>query len=466
MKMIKRYLAGLVVFVLIISSCSDDVEIQPDAGKTSILPDIATNAENIPAWIYEEMSFFYFWNEDMRDQNPTGEEEPVAYFNSLLNPTDQFSYISDDAASIKEEISGTIIAKGFSPSYGIFTNSNNLFAVVEYVYPNSPAALAGLKRGDIILKINGEDLNNNNYLNLTSNNGFSVTLGSYTGTAIRQTNQVISIESGIIELDPVIHHEVKQINGKPVGYLVYIDFIIGENDKWLKSLESALLEMKQKGIRDMVLDLRYNPGGEVNAAAFLASALAPASVVDSREVLVSFQYNETLQRFFEERQGANSPNLVTRFRGNGVNLNLDNLYVLTTGATASASELVINCLKPYMNVVMIGEPTFGKFYGSYILFDQNDPPKHNWAIAPVVLKYANANGVTGFIDGLIPDIYIADNLLSAKPFGDVSDPMLGTALNIIAGGDLSSSRLAIERNYTPVYNLPKINRKNAFIHGL
>jgi carboxyl-terminal processing protease len=116
-----------------------------------------------------------------------------------------------------------------------------------------------------------------------------------------------------------------------------------------------------------------------------------------------------------------------------VNLNLENLYVLTTGATASASELVINGLKPYMNVVIIGEPTFGKFYGSFILFDQNDPPKHNWAIAPVVLKYANANGVTDFKDGLIPDINIADNLLSARPFGDITDPMLATALDMIAG---------------------------------
>ena len=463
--MIKRYLAGLIAFLFIFSSCSDDQEVLPEDGSAGILPDIASNAENIPAWIYEEMSFYYFWNDDITDQKPTGKEEPVSYFNSLLNPEDQFSYISDDAASIKEEISGTIVAMGFSPSFGIFTNSNNLFAIVEYVYPNSPAALAGLKRGDIILKINGEDLNNNNFINLTSNNGFSVTLGNYTGSSIRQTNEIVKIETGIIELDPVIHHEIKLIEGRLVGYLVYIDFIIGENDKWLKSLENALQEMKQNGIRDMVLDLRYNPGGEVNAASFLASALAPASVVDSREVLVSFQYNENLQKYFEDRQGVNSPNLITRFRENAVNLNLENLYVLTTGATASASELVINGLKPYMNVVIIGEPTFGKFYGSFILFDQNDPPKHNWAIAPVVLKYANANGVTGFKDGLIPDIYIADNLLLARPFGDVTDPMLATALDLIAGIDLSTSRLAKEKNYTPVYDLSKINRKNAFVVG-
>ena len=215
----------------------------------------------------------------------------------------------------------------------------------------------------------------------------------------------------------------------------------------------------------MVLDLRYNPGGEVDVATYLASALAPASAVNQKEILVNFQYNDALQKFFTDRQGANSPNLSARFSNQGVNLNLDNLYVLTTGGTASASELVINGLRPYMNVVMIGEPTFGKFYGSFVLFDQNDPPKHNWAIAPVVLKYANADGVTDFVNGLFPDIFILDNLLAAKPFGDLSDPMLSAALNIIAGGDFSSSRRSIERNYTPIYDISKINRKNAFVVG-
>lgn len=465
MKLRKGYLTGWIVSLILISSCSDDQEILPQPDKQDTLPDIAIDAENIPAWIHDEMSFFYYWNEGLTDREPTGDEDPEVYFNSLLDNTDKFSYISDDAESIKEEISGTIVAMGFSPSYGVFTNSRNLFAIIEYVYPNSPAALAGLKRGDIILKIDGEDLNSGNYLNLNSSKGFSVTLGSYTGSSIRQTDEIITIGTGAIDLDPVIHYEVKEIDGASVGYLVYIDFISGEQDKWLNSLEKALLEMKQKNIRDMVLDLRYNPGGEVDVATYLASALAPASVVDSREVLVSFQYNETLQNYFRDRQGENSSNLITRFSNKAVNLNLDNLYVLTTGATASASELVINGLKPYMNVVMIGEPTFGKFYGSFLLFDQNDPPKHNWAIAPVVLKYANANGITDFADGLLPDIFVADDLLAAKPFGDESDPMLATAINIISGGDLSSSRLATERNYTPIYNLPKINRKNAFVVG-
>lgn len=442
-------------------SCSTDQEILPGDGSGS-LPDVASEAENIPEWIYEEMSFFYYWNGDIPDEEPSGDEEPEPYFNSLLNSTDQFSYISDDAEALKEEISGTIVAMGFSSAFGVFTNSDALFAVVEYVYPNSPADAAGLERGDIIIEINGEDLNDDNYLELTSNDGFSVTLGRYNGSYISSTKEIIDIGTGIIELNPVIHYEVKEVENIKVGYLVYVDFIAGEDDIWLNNLGDALAYMQQQDVSELVLDLRYNPGGEVSVAKYLASALAPASVVDGAEILVNFQYNDVLQEYFLDRQGTDSPNLNVRFSENENNLNLTNLYVLTTGGTASASELVINGLKPYMNVVIIGEPTYGKFYGSYLLYDESDPPKHNWAIAPVVLKYANVNGVTDFVNGLDPDVYLQDNMLEAKPFGDDSDPLLAAALTMIAGGDLSTSRLSSEKVYQPIYDLPKIIRKNAF----
>ena len=450
--------------ILFFTSCSTD-DINPSANQGSELPDIGSDSENIPAWIYDEMSFFYFWNDDLPQAEPNGDEDPEPYFNSLLNSVDQFSYISDDAESIIEEKSGTIIAMGFSPSFGVFTNSDNLFAVVEYVYPGSPADQSGISRGDIILKINGEDLDDNNYLDLTSNEGFSVTLGEFNGQSISLTNDIISIETGIIELDPVIHYEVKEVDGIKVGYLVYVDFISGEDDKWLKSLENALGSMKSEGISQLVLDLRYNPGGEVRVAQLLASALAPASAGLNEEVLVSFEYNDNLQNYFISREGQDSPNLYSRFSQTENNLNLNEVYVLTTGNTASASELVINGLKPYMNVTMIGEPTFGKFYGSFLLYDENDPPKHNWAIAPIVLKYANANGVTNFVNGLMPDVLLVDDLLNAREFGDESDPMLATALTLIQGANLSNSKISTDRLYEPIYDLKKINKKNVFFYN-
>ena len=458
-----------VLAILFTIACSREEEVVPADDQSSSLPEIGDEAENIPQWIYEEMSFFYFWDSDLPEEGPEGTEDPRTYFYSLLDRNDQFSYISDDAESLKEEISGTIVATGFSPAFGIFTNSQNLFAIVEYVYPNSPAEDAGLKRGDIILEINGESLNSSNFFDLNSDEGFSVTLGDFNGSSIRPTNETLSISTGIIQLDPVIHYEVKELNGLKIGYLVFVDFIAGDDDIWINSLDDALSEMKAEGITEMVLDLRYNPGGEINVAEYLASSLAPVEVGNNREVLVKYEYNETLQNFFFARQGANSPNLNSRFRRTANNLDLDNLYVLTSGTTASASELVINGLKPYMNVTMIGEPTFGKFYGSYILFDENDPPKHNWAIAPVVLKYANANGLTDFVNGISPDVFLEDDLLGAVEFGDPSDPMLATALSLITGSNNFGSRIASKRLYEPVPDLKKIARKNIFrigSHGL
>jgi C-terminal processing protease CtpA/Prc len=457
----------LFVAFLVISlySCKDQ-DVLPADQNNSVFPDIGDEAANIPEWIYEEMSFFYFWNDELTAEKPDGDEDPEAYFYGLLNANDGFSYISDDAEAIKEEITGTILAMGFSSAYGLFTNSDNLFAVVEYVYPNSPAELAGLKRGDIILKVDGQDLNVTNFDRLAANTSFNLTLGRYNGSSISLSDEVVSIEAGTIELDPVIHYEVKNVNGTKVGYLVYVDFLAGDDDKWLNSLGDALSSMKQEGITELVLDLRYNPGGEVDVASYLASTIAPASVVASKEVLVNFEYNDTLEEYFRDRQGDNSPNLATRFGKNENNLNLNDIYILTTGNTASASELVINGLRPYMNVVQIGESTFGKFYGSYVLYDQNEPSEHNWAIVPVVLKYSNATGVTDFDNGLRPDVPLSDNILAAKPFGDESDPLLKTALNLIAGEDISNSRLAPGKPYQPVYDLKKINLKNAQLFNL
>ena len=455
-----KYFFWVIVLGLIFSSCMNDEDAIPSVDNG--VPDIGNDTDNIPQWIYEEMDFFYYWNDDLPEDEPSGNEDPETYFYGLLNSTDEFSYISDDAESLKEEITGTIIAMGFSPTFGLFTNTGEYFAIVEYVYPGSPAESAGLVRGDIILELNGEKLSAENYLDLISLNGISVTLGRSTSRGIVETNEVISIETGIIELDPVIHYEVKDINNIKTGYLVFVDFISGEDDIWLTSLAEALAELKSQGISQLILDLRYNPGGEVGVARYLASAIAPREVMENGEILVQYEYNEKLQDYFIGRQGEDSPNIVSRFGYNENNLNLNNVIILTTGSTASASELLINGLDPYMNVTVIGEPTFGKYYGSYLLYDQNDPPNHNWAIAPVVLKYANAAGFTDFINGLTPDISVDDDLLNAKPFGDESDPVLAVAISYIKGEISTAGRVASARLYTPIYNIDRINKKNIF----
>src|SRR5690606_22570566 len=121
-------------------------------------------------------------------------------------------------------------------------------------------------------------------------------------------------------------------------------------------------------------------------------------------------------------------------------LNLNKVYVLTTGRTASASELIINGLEPYIDVVQIGKTTVGKFQASVTLFDSpgmtnttNVNKNHTYAIQPLVFKSANAEGKSDYVNGLTPDLEISEDLGNMGTLGDPQEPFLKAALNHIAG---------------------------------
>ena len=129
----------------------------------------------------------------------------------------------------------------------------------------------------------------------------------------------------------------------------------------------------------------------------------------------------------------NSSQLVIRLPQSDYNLNLSKVYFLTSRTTASASESLMVGLYPYTDVIQIGTTTYGKCYGSITIDDWEDPKRHNWAMQPLVLKYSNADGYTDFVNGILPDYVVADNLLYAEPFGSYRDPLLAKALEEITG---------------------------------
>lgn len=386
-------------------------------------------------WIKGNMDYVYYWNKEMASVRANKNSAPEDYFRQLLYPDDRFSWITDDAQELRNEMSGHSYSMGYSPAFGRKQASGQYFIIVEFVYENSPAAKAGLKRGDLIAAINDQDITPSNFGQLYSQSSYSVTLGTNTESRIERTNIKLNLTAENVAMDPVLHSDVIEYNGIKTGYLAYAEFISGEDGEWLTELRSALNEIRQAGATELILDLRYNPGGEIAVAGELASMIAPGAISNNHEVLIRIEYNDRLQNAIEKEEGPESENLIYKFPSTSVNLDLDRVVILTSAGTASASELLITGLRPYMNVIQIGEPTVGKFYGAIIIDDEENPPAHTYAIVPLILKYKNAQGLTDFTDGLAPDILVADDLLNAKPLGDIEDPVIATALSVLTGAE-------------------------------
>lgn len=404
-----------------------------------------TEQEIILEWIWEVMNDIYLWADEVeQDLYPPDETDPEVFFESILNEKDRFSWIVDDYQELINSFNNITLSSGISPAFVRINNSDQVVIIVEYVSKESPAENAGIKRGDIIASINGETMNVENYTDLFYQESLMFEFAEYTDSGLVNTDREVSITAKVIEENPVIHHELIDYQDQRIGYIAYTGFSLGEQNKWLDSVNLVFANYLEENISHVIMDIRYNSGGAISVAQHIASVLAPASVIASNEPFVFYQWNKTYQDQFTNDEGADSRNLVRKFDEDPVyNLDLEKVYFLTTGHSASASELLITGLDPYMDVIQIGENTFGKCYGSITIPDLEEPPRHNWAMQPIVFKYANALGYTDFDEGLEPDVFVEENIVDLKPFGDISDPMLAKALEMITGTAPSTLKSAV-----------------------
>lgn len=419
---------------LLVASCKKTEEIDPVATTT---PADTTNIA-INNWILANMKYYYLWN-DKIPADPDKTLAPDKFFNSILYDygntaninRDRFSFIRPTVSAITSLLNGQSKMTGLEYKFYYADQARtSVFALVIYVLPGSPAAAAGVKRGDIIAKVNGAALNGSNYSTaLTSSDTYLLEFATYTNSTIVYTGQSKQITAVNFQLDPVLMDSTYTVNGKTIGYLVYNQFIPGVakadgsiDNTFDTKLDNIFGKFKQKGVNELVLDFRYNPGGYVSSSTQLASLLVKNA--DASKVYFKQQWNSNLNA----SRGATQLFLT---KANNIGASLNHLVILTSGSTASASELVINGLRPFMTVTTIGTTTYGKNVGSITLSDKSGNVK--WAMQPITFKSANAQDFSDYAAGFTPTVEVKEPSSGLKALGDLTEPLLSEAVYQITG---------------------------------
>jgi hypothetical protein len=403
-------------------------------------------------FVWKGMNLYYLWQPNVINLNDdrfanqedlnsylTNFSNPVNLFNNLRidNSIDRFSVIYSDYSVLEGVLSGTTLNNG--ADFGLRFKSGSttdLFGWIRYVLPNSDASNKGLLRGTLFYAVNGTPLTVSNYQSLLSATTYTLNFADYNNGNITPNGNSITLTKAAISENPVYKSAVFNQGTKKIAYLMYNGFF----QNYESELNNAFANFKNENATDLILDLRYNSGGSIATATRLASMITGQF---SGQLFAKQQWNPKLEAYWLENNPSQNINVFTNTLGNGAaisKLNLSKVYILTSRSTASASELVINGLKPYIEVVQIGDKTTGKNVGSITLYDSpnfgkaNANPKHKYAMQPIVLKTINADGFGDYQTGLIADQSFVEDYGNLGEIGNPSEPMLNFTLNFINNG--------------------------------
>jgi carboxyl-terminal processing protease len=433
MKAKKIFLSSISLFavgsLLILQSCKKD-DPQPAANPN----------DYVNSWIFSNMKEAYYWT-DKLPSSPNKELKPDAFFESLLNkPDDKFSWIQENYQDLLNSLQGINKEAGYE--FALYrSGTTNVIAQIVYIKKSSPAETAGLKRGDVIDQINGQQLTLDNYQTLLQQIGenHSITYRPYDyATNLVGTSKTLSLTTVEYAENPNFLDKVITINNRKIGYYIYNLFATGPTStstQYNDEMDAVFNRFKTAGITDLVIDLRFNSGGAEGATVNLASLIGKG--VDNTKIFAKREYNANLRQQIlnDPTLGANF--LSTKFTNKAQNvgslLTRNRVYILTSSRTASASELLINGLKPYMEVFIIGNKTFGKNVGSVSIYEKSDP-KNTWGMQPIIVKSFNSLDQSDYGSGFTPNILELDNNLSVAPLGDANEKLLSLAINNILGG--------------------------------
>jgi len=472
----KKYFLLFLGLSLAFLSCSDD-----DGIKNVPTPEPEPSA-NVTAqnFMWQAMNLWYFWQadvEDLADDRFATDAEYTAFLESYPDPEsffydtllfgeDRFSFANEDYSELVNSLSGISQSNGLEFGLGLIGDTNNVFGFVQYIWPDSDASTKDIQRGEFFTRVDGVQITVDNYVALLFGDNSTYTLGMATvenGTISDNSKEVslTKIENQVE--DPILVAKTLDVNGTIVAYLMYNRFLSSFNE----DLNATFAEFKAAGATELILDMRYNPGGSVNTSRLLASMIYGTN---TNEVYIRQRWNAKVQAqltddfltdYFANSTGASAVNT----------LNLNRVFVLATDDSASASELVMNGLAPYIDVIHIGETTRGKNEFSITLVDDSENSylyasdregninsQNSWGLQPLVGRNENADGFFDYTAGLVPDIELSEDLTNLGVLGDVNEPLLARALQEISGGSakidftvkMPAEHFTSSRLHTPV----------------
>ncbi|CAM3481943.1 S41 family peptidase [Zobellia roscoffensis] len=482
----KKYLLLFLLSAFIFTSCSNDDNIFPD-DREEIVEEESKTANDYPVqnFMYQVMNNFYFWQGDVPALDDSkfeslddpdyisflaSESDPTTFFNDLLFSEDRFTFLTEDYQDLVSSLQGISKSNGMEYGLSYFGDNNDVFGYVEYVVNDSDAEKQGIERGDIFTTVDGVQLFYNsatdNNFDLFSSDSYTLGMADIVDRTITPNDRNVTLtkEEGLAE-NPILLSKVIEHNGFKVGYIMYNAFVATYDDE----LNTIFGDLKAQNIDELILDFRYNGGGRVTSAIQIASSVYGTA---TDKLFLKARYNDKIMETFDPGDGEDNFVDTTFDSKTPLNsLNLKRVFVIATGATASASELVMNGLEPYVDVVHIGSATVGKneFSNTFVDDRENnyfyDPNRENqintenqWGLQPLLGRNENADGFSDYTNGLMPDYPLDEDVATLGTLGDPNEPLLAKTLSVISGE-------TSKRNFEPILSVDYISNSKDFKPG-